>query len=115
MVSVTWDPLVRLDLGRLQAQLVVWRGAVRPGAAFATVTGAVCREDGGWLLEASGTWQHFQLVAPPAASRAARAAWDTLPARVPEAGARLRVSGEVRASKGDGLMLVVSSVEAPPG
>src|SRR6266536_2210108 len=65
-VTVLWQPGVRLDLPRLKAAVLRWRGAVRYGGASVAVTGTLeasptAIESGGWVLRAAGTRQPFRL------------------------------------------------------
>jgi hypothetical protein len=111
-VWAAWSPASRLDLDRLKAQLFVWRGAVRFGAASATVAGHLHRDAEEWFLEAASTRQRFRLVAPPPSDRAGTAAWASLELLARDPGASVRVAGEVRAPTGGTLELVVTSVTA---
>ncbi len=67
-MEVVWRPEVRLDLPKLRAEVVRWRGAVRYGGASLAVTGVVDGETAapgatatGLRLRASGTEQRFRL------------------------------------------------------
>jgi hypothetical protein len=108
-IRAEWAPSVRLDLDRLKSKLFVWRGGVRFGAATATASGTVLRDERGWLLETGRTRQRFRLVAPT--SGAATAAWAAVIDPHREATSHLRITGEVR---GTGLELTLTVAAAEP-
>jgi hypothetical protein len=66
-VTVTWRPSVKLDMPRIRAAVLRWRGAVRYGGATITVVGSVVEAGGTQpdlrtvLLIAAETGQRFRL------------------------------------------------------
>ena len=66
---MAWRPGVRLELSRLKAEVVRWRGGVRYGGAYLTVTGVLeettAAAPSERLLHATETGQRFRLRAAP--------------------------------------------------